>query len=834
MRLWAPSRRSQIVRTPFVAAVLSFLTVLCLSSLGCNGGSRGTKTPTNLQYAQPTIAAVQGIAIATDMPAVTGTVAGFTVSPALPAGLSLNPSTGAISGTPTAVTSSATYAVTASNSAGSATTTLTISVAPTAPSELSYSQTTINATVGTAIATDTPTITGTVASYAVSPALPLGLSLNAATGAISGTPGGPSAQASYTVTASNSTGSTTAQLSITVTQTSSVLLELGHGATLASLRTAGDRVLSEDATGHWNLWDYVTGNIVKNGDGALTQPTSNLALVTGQIDLAGQAAVVQTSGGINVLSASDGSSLSTIPAAAWWKLASDGSYICTGSVSGLTVYSTSGQVVLTHPGDYHAAMPFAAPGQVQIALGAAGANAVETLAVPAGTSTLSPPFTGTFYAWFLDGEHFLTTVGNTAFAYSPAGVQQGVIALPSIQNLTGQGNWISIETSANGGLQVYAIGSNTPALTLTTYTHGDPSGMLIAIPNFDSDGLSIVDLSGASPVVTNFTGLTPTIGTTFASSNSSQWLIDTGSGAILDGATLAGPNLRTLGYGQIQSIAATPNVVALATSAGKILLMDPAGPTLQSTLKFEVAYPSSQTLAISSDGSVLGALRTLDSTVCLYPELNFYSLPSLNVISSYSYPCNDYIEDFDLSGSGQIIGITEGNPSTTSQVTGITGTPVIWSIQPGDSTLRLSPDGTLLAATSSEPGNSTAIIYQNGNLVTAVQGFPGGWIDNGHLFVPTYQLGQMGQYVYSGTTIYSPSGATLATFPSNTIPEILEPQFPSSNLVFNPNNPAVYSLTDGSLVWTAPSGVGPTYGVAAVSGSNAVVQVAHQVLLYPY
>jgi hypothetical protein len=666
----------------------------------------------------------------------------------------------------------------------------------------------------------------------------MGLSFNTTTGAISGTPGSPSAQAAYTVTASNSTGSTTAQLSITVTQSSSVLLELGHGTTLASLRTAGDRVLSEDATGHWNLWDYVTGKIVKNGDGALTQPTSNPALVTGQIDLAGQVAVVQTSSGINVLSAVDGSSLSTIPAAAWWKLASDGSYICTGSVSGLTVYSTSGQVVFTRSGDYHAAVPFAAPGQMQIALGPAGANAVETLAVPAGTSTVSPPFTGTFYAWFLDGGHFLATVGNTAFSYSPAGVQQGVIALPSIENLTGQGNWISIETGVNGGLQVYAIGSNTPALTLSTITHGDPSGMLIAIPNLDSDSLSIVDLSGASPVVMNFTGLIPTIGTTFASSSSSQWLIDTGSGAILDGATLAGPSPRTLGYGQVLSIAATPNVVALATSAGKILLMDPAGPTLQSSLNFEVAYPSSQTLAISSDGSVLGARGTLYSTaICFYPELKFYSLPSLNVISSNSYPCNDLIEDFALSGSGKIIGITEGNPSTTSQITGIAGTPVIWSIQPGDSTLRLSPDGTLLAATSSsntDRNNATANIYQNGNLVTAVQGFPGGWIDNGHLFVPTYQPGYKNENVYSGTTIYSPSGATLTTFPSNTLPEIFEPQFPSSNLVFNPDNPAVYSLTDGSLVWTAPPGVGPTYGVAAVSGSNVVVQVGHQVLLYPY
>jgi putative Ig domain-containing protein len=41
-----------------------------------------------------------------DRPAVTGTVTGYSVSPALPAGLSLNPSTGMISGTPLAKTGS--------------------------------------------------------------------------------------------------------------------------------------------------------------------------------------------------------------------------------------------------------------------------------------------------------------------------------------------------------------------------------------------------------------------------------------------------------------------------------------------------------------------------------------------------------------------------------------------------------------------------------------------------------------------------------------------------------------------------------------------------------
>lgn len=84
-----------------------------------------------------------------------------------------------------------------------------------APSNLSYTSP-VTATVGTAITALTPTVTGTVTSYSVSPALPAGLSLNSSTGAISGTPTAAAAQATYTVTATNSGGNTTFALVLTV------------------------------------------------------------------------------------------------------------------------------------------------------------------------------------------------------------------------------------------------------------------------------------------------------------------------------------------------------------------------------------------------------------------------------------------------------------------------------------------------------------------------------------------------------------------------------------------------------------------------------------------
>src|SRR5271170_2458743 len=75
-----------------------------------------------------------------------------------------------------------------------------------APSDLKYPAAPAFV-VNTAITPLTPTVVGQVTSYSVSPALPAGLSLNTASGVISGTPTSATAEASYTVKASNAAGS---------------------------------------------------------------------------------------------------------------------------------------------------------------------------------------------------------------------------------------------------------------------------------------------------------------------------------------------------------------------------------------------------------------------------------------------------------------------------------------------------------------------------------------------------------------------------------------------------------------------------------------------------
>lgn len=89
----------------------------------------GDLPPSDLSYTPSSASGTVGTPISSLMPTVTGTVTSYSVSPALPFGLSLDTSSGVISGTPTAVSASASYTVTATNGTGSTTAAVTIEVA---------------------------------------------------------------------------------------------------------------------------------------------------------------------------------------------------------------------------------------------------------------------------------------------------------------------------------------------------------------------------------------------------------------------------------------------------------------------------------------------------------------------------------------------------------------------------------------------------------------------------------------------------------------------------------------------------------------------------------
>ena len=158
----------------------------------------------------------------------------YSLSPALPAGLSFNQTTRTLSGTPTSTLNATTYTYTVTDANG-ATAMLTFSLTVTASTGSggpSFGPATIadqSYTKDTAITSLTlPHATGGTAplTYSLSPALPTGLSFNPGTRVLSGTPTATQTAATYTYTVTDGTGATaslTFSLTVSASQSPSTI-----------------------------------------------------------------------------------------------------------------------------------------------------------------------------------------------------------------------------------------------------------------------------------------------------------------------------------------------------------------------------------------------------------------------------------------------------------------------------------------------------------------------------------------------------------------------------------------------------------------------------------
>ncbi len=209
------SKRKLLLRGSFCGIAL--LGLSCTQTAPTNSVGTDTAAAPLIAYTGSPFAYTVNVTIATLTPTNTGGVIASCLSePALPTGLLLDNSTCGISGTPTVVTASATYVITAKNAAGvEGKTQIIIDVNHAAPG-FSYASALI-ATVDEKITTIVPVITGgDISGCSVTPGLPDGLVLSDDC-RISGTPSEIKSKKTYTITASNNDGVTTATATIEIT-----------------------------------------------------------------------------------------------------------------------------------------------------------------------------------------------------------------------------------------------------------------------------------------------------------------------------------------------------------------------------------------------------------------------------------------------------------------------------------------------------------------------------------------------------------------------------------------------------------------------------------------
>jgi len=193
------------------------------------------------------------------MTAVTATADGgdedytFTIDPALPAGLSFDADTGAISGTPTEASATTSYTITVTDGTGTSQTAALNLTVNQPVLGLSLSDSSVTLTRGVTMAAISATATGGDEDYSftVTPALPTGLSINAATGTISGTPSMVASTAVHTVRATDGGGTTaTATLSVSVIEDEERVIEAFTEATSLFIANRMEQILSAEPRGY--------------------------------------------------------------------------------------------------------------------------------------------------------------------------------------------------------------------------------------------------------------------------------------------------------------------------------------------------------------------------------------------------------------------------------------------------------------------------------------------------------------------------------------------------------------------------------------------------------
>src|SRR5262249_609219 len=152
---------------------------------------------------------------------------------------------------------------------------------------------------------------------------------------------------------------------------------------------------------------------------------------------------------------------------------------------------------------------------------------------------------------------------------------------------------------------------------------------------------------------------------------------------------------------------------AVATATGPVLCFSASTNVLLGTINF----PSAK-LVLSADGTVLAAEGQFSASQFTSKQLNVYSLPSVQLITTFRFGGGSppRLRDMSLSASGTVIGEELYN-NTLVAVPAAGGMP-LWTAPGAGFPWQplLSPDGTLAAISGAPPGGGqpppTTSIYR--------------------------------------------------------------------------------------------------------------------------
>jgi hypothetical protein len=206
--------------------------------------------------------------------------------------------------------------------------------------------------------------------------------------------------------------------------------------------------------------------------------------------------------------------------------------------------------------------------------------------------------------------------------------------------------------------------------------------------------------------------------------------------------------------------------------------------------------------------------------------VNIYAWPSGNVINSFPNAGQTPLS-ISLSGSGTVLSenYAYSSPGCINEVILTTGSTPSWcATNPSYQGVQLSPDGTLIAASTSMDSSGSTSIYKQAVLATAVPGWAVGWLDDGRLLAITVDSKDN----YTGAVLYGPTGSVLAKAP---IPEIYSMDVVTPESIYSPELNIIVSLTSGATTWVSGNA---SRRLGAVTPSQVIFASGSRVLVQPY